>query len=79
MADKHAQKKNGSEHSEASIVTLEHLQVIRKHRPRHLDNNHAVRLGKDCDYERELRRLQVELVKLQEWIRHEGLARGGHF
>ncbi len=34
---------------------------------------HALRLGKDCDYERELRRLQVELVKLQEWIRHEGL------
>ena len=31
------------------------------------------RLGKECDYERELRRLQVELVKLQEWIRHEGL------
>jgi polyphosphate kinase 2 (PPK2 family) len=30
-------------------------------------------VGKDCDYERELSRLQVELVKLQEWIRHEGL------
>ncbi len=30
-------------------------------------------LGKDCDYERELRRLQIELVKLQEWIKHEGL------
>jgi polyphosphate kinase 2 len=32
-----------------------------------------LQLGKDCDYERELRRLQVELVKLQEWIRHKGL------
>ena len=32
-----------------------------------------LRIGKDCDYERELRRLQIELVKLQEWIRHEGL------
>ena len=30
-------------------------------------------LGKDCDYERELSRLQVELVKLQEWVRHEKL------
>jgi polyphosphate kinase 2 len=30
-------------------------------------------LGKDCDYERELRRLQVELVKLQEWIRYESM------
>jgi polyphosphate kinase 2 len=26
-----------------------------------------------CSYEKELRRLQIELVKLQEWIRHEGL------
>jgi polyphosphate kinase 2 len=33
----------------------------------------SLRLGIDCDYERELRRLQIELVKLQEWIRHEGL------
>ena len=32
-----------------------------------------LRLGKDCKYERELSRLQIELVKLQEWIRHEGL------
>ncbi len=35
--------------------------------------NPPLHLGKDCDYDRELRRLQVELVKLQEWIRHEGL------
>lgn len=32
-----------------------------------------LRLGKNCKYERELSRLQIELVKLQEWIRHEGL------
>jgi polyphosphate kinase len=32
-----------------------------------------LRISKDCDYERELRRLQIELVKLQEWIKHEGL------
>jgi polyphosphate kinase 2 len=36
-------------------------------------NGKMLRLGKDCDYERELRRLQIELVKLQEWIRTEGL------
>ena len=36
-------------------------------------NGKTLRLGKDCDYDRELRRLQVELVKLQEWIRSEGL------
>jgi polyphosphate kinase 2 len=33
----------------------------------------TLRLGKNCRYERELSRLQIELVKLQEWIRHEGL------
>jgi polyphosphate kinase 2 len=33
----------------------------------------GIQLGKDCKYERELSRLQVELVKLQEWIRHEGI------
>ena len=32
------------------------------------DNGSALHLGKDCDYDRELRRLQVELVKMQEWI-----------
>jgi len=32
-----------------------------------------LRLGKNCKYERGLSRLQIELVKLQEWIRHEGL------
>ncbi len=30
-----------------------------------------LKLGKDCDYEKELRRLQIELVKLQEWVRQE--------
>ncbi len=36
-------------------------------------NADPLRLGKNCKYERELSRLQIELVKLQEWIRHEGL------
>jgi polyphosphate kinase 2 len=33
----------------------------------------ALLLGKDCGYEKELARLQVELVKLQEWIRNQNL------
>jgi polyphosphate kinase 2 len=33
----------------------------------------VLELGKDCNYMREMIKLQVELVKLQEWIRHEGL------
>jgi polyphosphate kinase 2 len=36
-------------------------------------NVKTLRVGKDCDYDRELARLQVELVKLQEWVRVEGL------
>ena len=43
-----------------------------------VDNHSAemrepLRLGDDCKYEPELRRLQVELVKMQEWVRHKGL------
>jgi polyphosphate kinase 2 len=33
----------------------------------------AKQIGKDCKYDKELERLQIELVKLQEWIKHEGL------
>lgn len=33
----------------------------------------SIRLGVECDYEKELRRLQIELVKFQEWVRHQGL------
>jgi polyphosphate kinase len=36
-------------------------------------NGKPIRLDRDRDYEQELRRLQIELVKLQEWIRHKGL------
>ena len=32
----------------------------------------SLRLGKDCDYEQELARLQIELVKLQEWVKKTG-------
>lgn len=33
----------------------------------------ASRLGVDCEYAKELRRLQIELVKLQEWVRTKAL------
>jgi polyphosphate kinase 2 len=33
----------------------------------------CLHIGEDCKYTRELRRLQIELCKLQEWVRHEGL------
>ncbi|MGA9071684.1 MAG: polyphosphate kinase 2 [Terracidiphilus sp.] len=37
------------------------------------DGVEALRLGTDCNYEKELSRLQIELVKLQEWVRTEKL------
>ena len=36
-------------------------------------HNGALQLGKDCSYEKELSRLQIELVKMQEWIRAQRL------
>lgn len=33
----------------------------------------SLRLGRDFAYKKELRQLQIELVKLQEWVRHKGL------
>lgn len=33
----------------------------------------SLRLGKDCSYNDELAALQIELVKLQEWIKDKGL------
>jgi polyphosphate kinase len=36
-------------------------------------NQKQLRLGADCDYDRELGRLQIELVRFQEWVRHKGL------
>jgi polyphosphate kinase 2 len=39
----------------------------------HGASSEILELGKDCKYMEEMTRLQVELVKLQEWIRHEGL------
>ncbi len=46
-----------------------------------LSDNHSIKTAapeqprprKSFDYGKELRRLQIELVKLQEWIRHKGL------
>jgi polyphosphate kinase 2 len=37
------------------------------------DEAKSQQIGKDVNYDKELARLQVELVKLQEWVRVEGL------
>jgi polyphosphate kinase len=41
--------------------------------PRAREDNRHLLLGRNCHYKKELRRLQIELVKLQEWVKHKGL------
>ena len=41
--------------------------------PEAVAGGNSLCVGKDCDYEKEMKRLQVELVKLHEWVKHEGL------
>jgi len=60
MKNHHGKKHHG--HHNGAVATAPTPNVIPCHE-----------LGKDCKYTKELRRLQIELVKLQEWIKQEGL------
>jgi polyphosphate kinase 2 len=68
MKDKHTKKHHETKQDEAPADGVK----LGGDLPAPVDSK-ALKLGKDCEYERELRRLQVELVKLQEWVRHESL------
>jgi polyphosphate kinase 2 len=70
MKDKH--KKKHAEKEREELLSGDHQAGGDLPAPEPA-NSGALHLGKDCNYDRELRRLQVELVKLQEWIRHEKL------
>jgi len=37
------------------------------------EGEECLTLGRGCRYKKELQRLQIELVKLQEWVKHKGL------
>jgi polyphosphate kinase 2 len=52
-------------------VAKDGKKAVGKHGKREWDA--AKRAHREYRYEKELRRLQIELVKLQEWIRHERL------
>jgi len=67
MKDKHAKKKSESKPNGAVALDNHHGENVTH------GIDHALCIGKDCKYMRELRKLQIELVKLQEWIRHEKL------
>jgi len=69
MKDKHSKKKAEIAHNGALAVENNHGKGHKHLR----DNGAVLHIGEDCKYNRELRRLQIELVKLQEWVRHEKL------
>lgn len=66
MGNKHDKHENGN-----GAVVLPSAKLDRPHPE--AKSVKPLLLGKDCDYDRELQRLQIELVKLQEWIRERGL------
>ncbi|HXR39613.1 MAG TPA: polyphosphate kinase 2 [Terracidiphilus sp.] len=70
MADKGNHKHHGKEKKEGKKKTSEAIQQAAQ---LPAPPNGALQLGKDCGYEKELSRLQIELVKLQEWVRNQKL------
>ncbi len=66
--DKEKNGKKAAESNKAPVAVVDEAEE-----PLAMTVIKPLKLGKDCDYEKELRRLQIELVKLQEWIRHEKL------
>ncbi|MFZ0745167.1 MAG: polyphosphate kinase 2 [Terracidiphilus sp.] len=66
------EKSKGMRHGKYSKGDSQ-INTKRGHAPLLSGDHKPLRLGEDCHYERELRRLQIDLVKLQEWIRHENL------
>jgi polyphosphate kinase len=68
VKDKHSKKKAANGKNGSVAVEGDHKNAG------HANGNIAcLHIGKDCKYCKELRKLQIELVKLQEWIKHEGL------
>jgi polyphosphate kinase 2 len=58
--------KNGHNKDKRAVALAEN--------PNHVSlTANALCIGEDCRYAKELRKLHIELAKLQEWIRHEGL------
>jgi polyphosphate kinase 2 (PPK2 family) len=66
MKDKNSKKALGLDHNGTLHVEDEHKNHV------HSSGNTKVNcIGKDCKYAKELRKLQIELVKWQEWIREK--------
>jgi polyphosphate kinase len=72
MKHKHSIKNAGPENNGSVAVEGHHKK---HHKKLEQSNGHGavLHIGEDCKYSKELRKLQIELVKLQEWVKHEGL------
>jgi len=69
MSNKHSKKKAEIGPNGPLVVEDHHGKA-----GDHARGNGAIlHIGQDCKYCKELRKLQIELVKLQEWIKHEQL------
>jgi len=64
--------KNGNKHGTGNGSPMPSSAKMDRPQPAP-QNVKQLMLGKDCDYDRELKRLQIELVKMQEWIRGRSL------
>ena len=76
--DKKAKKKHSSNGSENQDVVEGETISTKQELASPIPPDGRIPVDKKA-YEKELARLQVELVKLQEWIRAEKAEGGGHF
>ncbi len=67
MADKKRKKK----HTDAKVKKEQTTSEASQKHPH--EHPIPMLLGKHCNYDGEMANLQIELVKLQEWIKHEKL------
>jgi polyphosphate kinase 2 len=68
MKEKHSKKASKLDNNGTGTVEEQH-----KNHALFQSDGKVLCIGQDCKYAKELRRLQIELVKLQEWIREEKL------
>jgi polyphosphate kinase 2 len=71
MGKKKSNKSN-EKHPEAPVEPVVALEKSSNHKNK-TEKEKPTKLKKEV-YEKELRRMQIELVKLQEWVKHKGLS-----
>ncbi len=70
VGEKAMKDKHGKKHHNGAVAVQGNDGSRLEQALTHVPTKH---LGEDCKYTKELRKLQIELVKLQEWIRNQKL------